>query len=91
MKRIQSKLHKIDTYDVCKISLSCFDDKINKLRITTLAYFHKDLKDYYHYYYYFLITYISSKLNSCKDIKRFQRIVRDIKIFYMMSKDFKKF
>ena len=27
MKRIQSKLHKIGTYDVCKISLSCFDDR----------------------------------------------------------------
>ena len=27
MKRIQSKLHRIGTYDVCKISLSCFDDK----------------------------------------------------------------
>ena len=27
MKRIQSKLHKIGTYDLCKISLSCFDDK----------------------------------------------------------------
>ena len=27
MKRIQSKLHRIETYDVCKISLSCFDDK----------------------------------------------------------------
>ena len=27
IKRIQSKLHKIGTYDVCKISLSCFDDK----------------------------------------------------------------
>ena len=26
-KRIQSKLHKIGTYDVCKMSLSCFDDK----------------------------------------------------------------
>ena len=26
-KRIQSKLHRIGTYDVCKISLSCFDDK----------------------------------------------------------------
>ena len=26
MKRIQSKLHKIGTYEVCKISLSCFDD-----------------------------------------------------------------
>ena len=27
MKRIQSKLHRIGTYDVCKISLSCFDDE----------------------------------------------------------------
>ena len=27
MKRIQSKLHKIGTYEVSKISLSCFDDK----------------------------------------------------------------
>ena len=27
MKRIQSKLHRIGTYDVCKIYLSCFDDK----------------------------------------------------------------
>ena len=27
MKRIQSKLHRIGSYDVCKISLSCFDDK----------------------------------------------------------------
>ena len=27
MKRIQSKLHRIETYDVCKISLSSFDDK----------------------------------------------------------------
>ena len=27
MKRMQSKLHIIGTYNVCKISLSCFDDK----------------------------------------------------------------
>ena len=27
MKRIQSVLHKIGTYDINKISLSCFDDK----------------------------------------------------------------
>ena len=27
MKRIQSKLHRIGTYDVWKIFLSCFDDK----------------------------------------------------------------
>ena len=28
IKTIQSKLHRIGTYDICKISLSCFDDKI---------------------------------------------------------------
>ena len=27
MKRIQIKVHKIGTYEFCKISLSCFDDK----------------------------------------------------------------
>ena len=27
IKRIQSKSHKIGTYNVCKISLSCFDEK----------------------------------------------------------------
>ena len=27
MKRIQSKLHRTGTYDVCKISLPCFNDK----------------------------------------------------------------
>ena len=27
MKRIQSKLHSTGTYEVCKISLSCFDNK----------------------------------------------------------------
>ena len=26
-KKNRIKLHKIGTYDVCKISLSCFDDK----------------------------------------------------------------
>ena len=48
MKRIQSELNKIGTYDVfIKISLSCFDDKRYILNegITTLAYFHKDLED----------------------------------------------
>ena len=46
MKRIQSKLHKIGTYDVCKNSLSCFDDKrcISSDGINTLAYFHKDIR-----------------------------------------------
>ena len=27
MKRIQSKFHRIGTYNVYKVSLSCFDDK----------------------------------------------------------------
>ena len=40
LKRIQSKLNKIGTYNVCQILLSCFDDGSN-----TLAYFHKDIKD----------------------------------------------
>ena len=43
MKRIQSKLHKIGTYDIFKIPLSCFDDKRYVLDdgTKTLAYFHK--------------------------------------------------
>ena len=46
MKRIQSKLHKIVTYDVCKISLSSFDDKIYILDdgINILGCFHKNLR-----------------------------------------------
>ena len=45
MKRIQSKKHKIGTYEINKISLSCFDDKIFVLDydIHTLAYFIKEL------------------------------------------------
>ena len=44
MKRIQSKKHKLVTYEIDKISLSCFDDKRYVLddEIYTLAYFHKD-------------------------------------------------
>ena len=47
IKRIQSKSHRIGTYDVCKISLSCFDYKRYILDdgIKSLAYFHKDIKD----------------------------------------------
>ena len=45
MKRIQSNLHQVGTYDLNKISLSCFDDKRHFLGngINTLAYFHKDI------------------------------------------------
>ena len=47
MKRIQSKLHELGTYDVYKISLSCFDDKRYVLNngVNTLAYFHKNIRD----------------------------------------------
>ena len=47
LKRIQSKLHKIGTYDAFKISLSRFDDKRYVLDdgINTLAYLHKDIKN----------------------------------------------
>ena len=46
MKRIQSKLHKIGTYGVCKISLSYFDDKryVLDYGVNTLAYFYKHRK-----------------------------------------------
>ena len=44
MKIIQSKKHKLGTYEIDKISLSCFDNKRYVLDdgICTLAYFHKD-------------------------------------------------
>ena len=44
MKRIQAKKHNIGTYEIDKISLSCFDDKRFVLDdgVYTLAYFHKD-------------------------------------------------
>ena len=42
MKIIQDKKHKIGTYEINKISLSCFDDKRQVLNdgIHTLTYFH---------------------------------------------------
>ena len=44
MKRIQAKKHKIGTYEIDKISLSCFDYKRYVLDdgVNNLAYFHKD-------------------------------------------------
>ena len=44
MKRIQSKKHKLGTYEIDKISLSCFDDKryVSDDGIHTLSYFHKN-------------------------------------------------
>ena len=46
MKRIQAKKHKIGTYEINKIYLSCFDDKKYILDdgVNTSAYFHKDCK-----------------------------------------------
>ena len=46
MKRIQAKKHKIGTYEIDKISLSCFDDKRYVLDdgIKISAYYHKDCK-----------------------------------------------
>ena len=42
IKRIQNKKHKLRTYKIDRISLSCFDDKrcVND-GIRMLAYFHK--------------------------------------------------
>ena len=44
MKRIQSKKHKLGTYEIDKKSLSCFDDKRYVLDdgIRTLVYLRKD-------------------------------------------------
>ena len=44
MKRIQSKKYKLGTYEIDKISLSCFDNKgyVLDCGIYMLAYFHKD-------------------------------------------------
>ena len=44
MKRIQSKKYKLGTFEIDKISLSCFDDKRYVLDdgIYTLSYFHKN-------------------------------------------------
>ena len=46
MRRIQSKKHELGTYEINKISLSCFDDKRFVLNngIYTLPYFHRKLK-----------------------------------------------
>ena len=54
MKRIQSKKHKLGTYEIDKIYLLCFDDKRYVLDdgIYALAYFHKN------------------SVTSCKEIKK---------------------
>ena len=54
MKRVQSTKHKLGTYEIDKISLSCFDDKKYVLDdgIYMLVYFHKN------------------SVTSCKEIKK---------------------
>ena len=54
MKRIQIKKYKLGTYEIDKISFSCFDDKRYVLDdgIRTFAYFHKNT------------------VTSCKEIKK---------------------
>ena len=50
-KNNQIKLHRIGNYDLCKISLSCFDDRkyILSVGINSLVYFHKDVKSQENY------------------------------------------
>ena len=45
MKRIQSKRHRLGTYNISKVSLSCFDDKRYILDDgkSSHSYFHKDI------------------------------------------------
>ena len=45
MKRIQAKKHRLGIYDICKVSLSCFQDKRHVLNdsVKSLAYGHKDI------------------------------------------------
>ena len=52
MNRIQSKLHRVGTFDVCNISLSYFDDFYFYLEryilddgINSFAYFHKNIRN----------------------------------------------
>ena len=46
IKRIQSTKHKLGTYEIDKISLTCFDDKryVQDDIINMIVYFHKDLR-----------------------------------------------
>ena len=61
MRRIQGKKHKMETYEINKISLSVFGDKGFVLNdgIHTLSYFHKDLKNH---------TWSQIKINVYKQI-----------------------
>ena len=52
MKRIQSKKHKLGTYEIDKISLSYFDDKRY-----VLGDYYRDYYYYFYYYYYYYYYY----------------------------------
>ena len=69
MRRIQGKKHKMGTYEIDKISLSCFDDKRFVLNdgIHMLAYFHKDLKKQ-------IFTDYHKEKEILTDKKRFKKI-----------------
>ena len=60
MRRIQDKKHKMRTYQINKISLSCFDDIRAVLYdgIHTLAYYYKEYIYIYIYVYIYLYMYI---------------------------------
>ena len=82
MSRILAKKHKLGTYEIDKISLSCFDDKRFVLddEIHRLTYFHKD------------------SVTSCKEIqkgfdkkKRVKKIVIKKERFLQMIMNKKRF
>ena len=71
MRKIQSKKHKLRSYEIAKMSLSCFDDKRYLLddEIRTLAYFYKN------------------NVTSCKEIKKdCDKKDSDKKDFYNLKK-----
>ena len=49
MKTIRSRKHEIGSYEINKVSLSCFDDKrfIQEDGIKSYAYGHYAIKNYY--------------------------------------------
>ena len=78
MKRIQSKKHKLGTYKIDEISLSCFDDKRYVLddETYTLAYFHKDS--------------VTSCKKIQKDYDKKQRLKKIVKKIIVIKKTAKK-
>ena len=80
MRRIQGKKHKLGTYEISKILLSCFHDKrlVLDYGTNTLAYFQKDLKKNR-----FLQTIIDKKRFS--QIRRIQKDSHKKKRFSQMT------